>query len=170
MINKPVLFINVGIPGAGKSTFCKNHMNDFPIVSRDAIRFSLLGDTDEYFSKEKEVYNIFIKTIANNLKAGKSCVADATHLNKKARKKLINALIQDNCCTNNYDICFLYFDIPLETCLYRNAKRTGREYVPESAIQSMYKSLTAPVENEFPNVFHIFTIKEGDLAYDLPNI
>ena len=170
MINKPVLFINVGVPGSGKSTFCRNHMYEFPIVSRDTIRFSLLNDTDDYFSKEDKVYDIFIKTIANNLKANKSCVADATHLNEKARKKLVNALIKENCSIDSYQICFLYFDIPLETCQHRNAKRIGREFVPEDVVRSMYKSLTAPTEDEFPNVFHIFTIKEGDLTYDFSKL
>lgn len=170
MLNKPVLFINVGIPGSGKSTFCRNHLGDFPIVSRDTIRFNMLEDTDDYFSKEDLVYNCFVTTIANKLKENKSCVADATHLNEKARKKLIAALAQKGCPIDSYQICFLYFDIPLETCQYRNAKRIGREFVPEDVVRSMYKSLTAPTEDEFPNVFHIFTIKEGDLAYDFSNL
>ena len=53
---KPVLFINIGLPGSGKSTFCENHMRHFPIISRDRIRFSLLKDKDAYFSNEKEVF------------------------------------------------------------------------------------------------------------------
>ena len=45
----------VGAPGAGKSTFIKNNKDKLcgsvNIVSRDEIRFSLLKDGDEYFSK-----------------------------------------------------------------------------------------------------------------------
>jgi tRNA uridine 5-carbamoylmethylation protein Kti12 len=34
--------------------------------------------------------------------------------------------------------------VPIETCLERNAQRTGREVVPEDAIRNMEKSFKMP--------------------------
>jgi predicted kinase len=67
-------------------------MRHFPIISRDRIRFSLLKNEDAYFSNEKEVFEQFCSEIAKWLKKGKSCVADATHLNITSRARLINKL------------------------------------------------------------------------------
>lgn len=159
---KPVLFINIGLPGSGKSTFCENHMRHFPIISRDRIRFSLLKNEDAYFSNEKEVFEQFCSEIAKWLKKGKSCVADATHLNITSRARLVNKLEKLGCGTDKYNICFLYYDIPVEVCLERNAHRTGRAYVPEHVIREMMLSLKRPNLNEFPNAFHMMTITEED--------
>ena len=56
-----------GIPGAGKSSWLENNFvedRDY-IISRDAIRFSMLKDSDEYFAKEDEVFKTFVKYIPN---------------------------------------------------------------------------------------------------------
>ena len=46
----------MGIPGSGKSTFVRKRRDIFDnpiVISRDKIRFSLLEEGDEYFSKEE---------------------------------------------------------------------------------------------------------------------
>lgn len=54
------LYVMIGIPGSGKSTWAKANKKEKDIyVSRDEVRFSLLQDGDEYFSKEKEVLKEF---------------------------------------------------------------------------------------------------------------
>ena len=46
----PNLFIMVGAPGSGKSHYLSKVVNDkCKIVSRDAVRFSMIKDEDEYF-------------------------------------------------------------------------------------------------------------------------
>ena len=40
------IYMVCGIPGAGKSTWLKNHGNGL-IVSRDEIRFKMLDEDDE---------------------------------------------------------------------------------------------------------------------------
>ena len=55
------LYLMVGIPGSGKSTFIANTKEVRTlIVSRDAIRFSMVSEGESYFKKEKEVFNTFI--------------------------------------------------------------------------------------------------------------
>ena len=89
------LFIMCGIPGSGKSTFLNRITKPTSLViSRDKIRFGLLKDTDEYFSKEKEVYNEFIKQINAAIADNKDFYVDQTSLNAAARNKLFNQLIK----------------------------------------------------------------------------
>ena len=140
---KSNLFIMCGAPGSGKSYYIKHEAPDYAVVvSRDAVRFSMLSEGDEYFSKEKAVFKEFVHQIQENLDAGKTVYADATHLNGISRYKLINNLNLEN--TRVYPICF---KVSLETCLERNAQRTGRARVPDSALVNMYNSMTDPVND-----------------------
>ena len=50
------LYVMCGGPGSGKSTWIKKNLPTFKgytkVVSRDEIRFSLVKEGEEYFSKE----------------------------------------------------------------------------------------------------------------------
>ena len=138
------LYIMCGVPGCGKSTWCKNNVpKDAVYVSRDEVRFSMLKPTDAYFSKEKEVFDEFVRRIKEGLDAGKTVYADATHLNRSSRSKLINAVGR-----GQYDFQALVLIASLDTCLLRNSQRSGRAYVPEESIESMYNNFTIPNKNE----------------------
>ena len=68
------LYLMVGAPGSGKSTYANNFINTYgkpiKVVSRDAIRFSLLNDGAPYFSKEKDVFSKFTKEINEGVEKG----------------------------------------------------------------------------------------------------
>lgn len=114
----------------------------------------MLKPTDAYFSKEQEVFDEFIRRIKEGLDAGKTVYADATHLNRSSRSKLINAVGR-----GQYDFQALVLIASLDTCLLRNSQRSGRAYVPEDSIESMYNNFTIPNKNEgFSEVW----IKEVD--------
>ena len=68
---------------------------------------------------------------------------DATHLNKKSREKVLNKLN-----LMYADLIAVNFIIPIETCIERNSKRTGRALVPKDVIESMYKSFQPAVAAE----------------------
>jgi predicted kinase len=143
----------MGCPGAGKSTWTRNHINieTDKYISRDEIRFSIVSEDEEYFSKEKQIYAEYIRQINENLKAGYNVFADATHLNRSSRNKLLR-----NITVKPSSIEVIWIKTPLEECINRNAKRAGtRSYVPESQLRSMYGNIEAPNFDEGFNKIYI---------------
>ena len=146
------LYILCGPPGAGKShyceTLCYNHSlnHDLEIISRDDIRFSLLRSNDTYFSFEKTVYDIFIKRINDAIKSDNILyiAADATHINKQSRLKLLNKLN-----LNNVDVIPIWFNTSEKDCQIRNELRTGRRRVPKEVIHQMFLNKTHPKDDNF---------------------
>ena len=110
---EPILYISCGIPGSGKSTFLKKHFGpDELIVSRDDIRFQVLGEDEEYFSHENEVFDTFVDDIIYWMKMGNNVYADATHLNKRSRDKLISAIDTHEPGLLSH-IEAIFFDVPV---------------------------------------------------------
>lgn len=150
------LIIMCGIPGSGKSTYAKNHLCPAfdEYVSRDEIRFSIVKEDEEYFSHEGEVFNTFVQTISRYLRSGARVWADATHLNKSSRLKLLRALpIKPD------SIEILWMNTPCELALERNENRAGtRSYVPSSVIKRMFYQMEPPEFQE--DKFHYSVITE----------
>ena len=142
------LIVMVGIAGSGKSTwiekevkFLEQENKTTAVISRDAVRKSLLKDTDSYFSHEKEVFDEFVRQINEAMEVGIDVVfADATHINAASRTKLLKRLRPDP----NTWLTFKVLDVPVEVAIEQNDKREGFAHVPESAIQRMAKSFTIP--------------------------
>lgn len=148
MKNK-ILYIVTGIPGAGKTTFLKplseNIVDNVGVVSRDEIRFSLVKEDEEYFSKENEVFKTFVYKIEEMFNYKDIVIADATHINENSRAKLMKALSLPVGC----EIYSLTFDVPVGTCIAQNKKRMGtRSYVPEDVIRKMGNKMTIPKYKE----------------------
>lgn len=143
--SKGNLYVMCGVPGSGKSYLAREITKAVhsKLVSRDEIRFSMLKDNDEYFSKENLVFSRYMELINKSLKNDCSVIADATHLTPGSRRKLLNNLTIKPASI----ICF-YFDLPLDVCLSRNVGRPGREQVPEETMQSMYKNFKPPQYSE----------------------
>lgn len=154
---KSKLWISGGIPGLGKSTWLQNHKDCFDdkviIISRDKIRFNLLKDNKDYFSKETEVWNEYIKQIKNAINNKiPNIILDATHLNQGSRAKVLLALGKSIKDVNEINVIF--FTGSLATALERNEKRSGREYVPPTQIYRMKTSIEIPSSIEkFDHIF-----------------
>ena len=147
---RPKLYLMCGVPASGKSYFAEKHMDEEKdvYISRDQVRFEMVPDTDEYFSREKEVYEEWTKRIVWALNAGFNVWADATHLNKRSRAKTFHALTKKGIDFSMIDVTALVMDIPFSVCMERNSKRSGRYQVPESAMRNMVNSFHKPDEDE----------------------
>lgn len=146
-MNKKKVYLMCGVPGSGKSTWIKENLDKFEgttkVVSRDKIRFAFLENSTslDYFSREKEVWNEFIKQIKESIIFNDNTIIDATHLTKRSREKVLVHL--ENCY-----ITIVWVKVPLETALARNEKRTGLEYVPPRVIEKMYNNFETPIFSE----------------------
>ena len=143
------LILMCGVPGSGKSTYIDNNKSDVDAwISRDRIRFSLLKEEDEYFAREDEAFDLFIYEIIRALafrKNGGAVYADATHLNRKSRAKVLNAVKKH---ITPDEIEAIVMDVPLETALERNDNREGRAFVPRGVIRRMFFQMEAPTRDE----------------------
>ena len=131
------LIIGCGIPGTGKSTWIQNHKDfDDVVVSRDAIHFKLLDEMPEgadYFSREDEVWALYVAAIEAGLRRGKTVWADATHMSRKGRLKLLYAL-----SVKPDEVEVIDFWCPLEVAIKRNEQRSGRAVVPRGQVRRMF--------------------------------
>lgn len=142
---KKNLFIMVGVPGAGKTRWLTENTNpiDDVVISRDKIRFAMLKDDDDYFARENEVFKEYIRSIQIALDSRhtpNNVYCDATHINESSRTKLL-----DNLNLSNVDrINCIVIRPSIKKALANNAKRDGRERVPEKVIHRMYVQFERP--------------------------
>lgn len=87
---RPRLFILVGIPGCGKSTWARTYFHRGSIVSSDAIREYKWPGEPYRRERNQEVFAEFYRRIGEMLKEGEEVVADATSLLQTARRKLLD--------------------------------------------------------------------------------
>lgn len=160
------LIVMCGPAGVGKSTLAKKieeSHEDCVTVSRDAIRFAMLKPEDDYFAHEDEVTMKFYKAVENMLKTHEYVIADATHISKKSRAKLLKALHLSSARK-----VAVWIEVPLDVALKQNTLRTGRACVPEDAIKRMYRYKVSPSKDEgFDEVIYV-SPHIGEAAGDTP--
>ena len=150
------LILTCGVPGAGKSTwahvYAEQDFGNRIVVSRDSIRFAMVSEDEEYFSKEKAVFREFVAQIKEGLRREYDVIADATHLNPTSRLKLIRALNLPY--SVNVEVAVIMSD--LDTCLKQNELRKGtRSYVPEGVIRNMHDTFVTPEYDEIPQGYDV---------------
>lgn len=154
MIKKTVYLLS-GPPASGKSTWVRSRLTKgSEWISRDNVRFSIVKEDEEYFSHEDEVFDTFIAYINQSLEDPDihTIYIDATHLNKRARHKVLSRIRKRNISELNC-VCFC---VPQSVCQERNALREGRARVPAAAIENMFKSYTYPeIDEGFAHVYEV---------------
>ena len=163
-MHEKTLWIMVGIPGSGKTWYAKNKLmrgSEWRYVSRDEVRFSLVPADEEYFSKEKEVFNQFVNTIKAAFEEDEvtNVIADATHLNEASRNKIRRIF------SNNYNIIPVVVTCDLDTAIKRNNTREGRARVPISVIRRMYYQFQDPSSDihEYIGILHVSNNKNVEV-------
>lgn len=151
------IYVLCGVAGSGKSTWIKDNLPKFEgysaVISRDQIRFSMVAEDEEYFSKEDEVFEKFISDIRYFIKEEgvDNIIIDATHINKKSRNKVLQPLKR---LLNKVKLNAVVVDVPLEVALNQNENRKGtRAYVPRGVIRRMKQQFEMPsVEEGFDEI------------------
>lgn len=136
------LYIMAGLPASGKShiaeSICKR--TGAEIICKDDLREQLCGDASDQ-SKNKEIHQIYLQKIKEELKTGRSVIADATNIYVGNRINLIN-LTKDIPCRIKLHIATK----SQELCLIDNMKRN--RHVPESIIKEMNQKFEYPDKKE----------------------
>lgn len=167
---KHTLIIMMGASAVGKSFLAKHIADthdDCIIVSRDAIRFAMLGKGEDYFSHEDEVIKRFYQNISDALRVHEYVIADATHLSVKARNRLFSNIS----IPSGTRVVGVWIETSVDTALRQNAARTGLARVPEDVIRRMFKTKVSPRKNEpFDEVIFISRDSNVAIGFASPSI
>ena len=131
------LYVCMGLPASGKSTWVKDKIRANPNVvkrvNKDDIR-AMVGDG--MWNKNLESFYVKIEDniIIEGLNSGKDVIVDDTNLNPVHFKRF-RSIIRD--CKNAVEIEFKIFDTDIETCIERDKLRSPS--VGEDVIRGMAK-------------------------------
>jgi len=133
------LYVLVGLPASGKSTYAKEVLSkDAEILSSDAIRKELLG-SEENQENNALVFETLYNRARNLLKDGKNVAIDATCINKFERKRVLS-----NFTDLQIERIVIFIDTPVEICYERDEKRSrtvGREVIDKYVNKFEYPTL-----------------------------
>lgn len=130
------------------------------VVSRDFIRFSLLGEGEDYFAHEKDVERNFYNNISSALENKDAVVvADATHLNPKSRRKLFQRISN----TDGHKIVGIWVEGTPSKAKVFNSERVGLARVPQNVIDLQFKARLSPsIEEGFDDIIFVSPPAEDD--------
>jgi predicted kinase len=140
------IYIAVGLPGSGKSTYAKNFIKDKDIeyLSSDELR-AVYGKSEEDQTVTPLVFGHIKRKVDEFLKDGKNVLVDATSVNRRERADYINAAKKYGA-----KVVALVFKMDRQGLIDRNKKRGeqgGRE-VPTFVIDKMLAKFEEPSTNE----------------------
>lgn len=122
----------IGIPGCGKTTFCKKFLPNLTRISRDEIR------------NTKKEHEIIEKTLQNK----QDFVIDDINATTQSRSKIISIIKQYNA-----EITGIFFNFSVNRCLSQNIRRENP--LPDAAIGRWNKELMPPSKDEGFNYVQI---------------
>ena len=135
--HKRKLYILIGVPGSGKSTWAKAQHNAV-VLSSDDIRLEKFGTLDCQ-EKNKEVFQLLHNRLEYYTQYSDSNIMyDATNINQRRRK----AIFEKH--KSNFEVVAVVFDLPIDKLLKNNNKREGLAVVPEYVIKRMAKDIQWP--------------------------
>lgn len=154
-MNKPTLYIPVGLSGSGKSTIATKIANENAntvIISTDSIRKELTGNAENQ-EQNDEVFNIFHNRIYENLVNKKNVIADATNLTIKSRRAIMNRIGR----LDIKKVCYV-LSKPYEQCKIDNKSR--EKAVPDFVIHHQVRRFQVPFKGEGLDEIHILNSKK----------
>jgi len=140
------LYITVGLPGSGKSTYVKNFIKDKDIeyLSSDELRAKFgSGETDQTCTNQ--VFGHIKRKVDEFLKDGKNVLVDATSVNRRERSDYINTAKKYGA-----KVIALVFKMDRAGLIARNQKRgqEGGRVVPDWVIDKMLAKFEEPSTSE----------------------
>lgn len=152
---KGAVVLAIGLPGSGKSSWFRRH-NIIPLSS-DLIRGLLFDDPTEQRFQDL-VFSSLRSLLRARMIAGRPMnYIDATNLSPKERHSWIK-MARDF----GYEAHAVFFDVPTETCMERNRKRSRN--VPDEIMVRMGNKLRPPKFEEGFAKITIVRLKKQEKA------
>ena len=140
------LYITVGLPGSGKSTYVKNFIKDKEIeyLSSDSLR-AVYGKSEEDQTVTPLVFGHIKRKVDEFLKDDKNVLVDATSVNRKERSDYINTAKKYGA-----KVVAIVFKMDRQGLIDRNKKRgeQGGRVVPDWVIDKMLAKFEEPSYDE----------------------
>ncbi len=127
-----------GLPGAGKDTWIRNNLPDWPVVSLDAVRSELDVDPAD---EQGPVIDRARQQARDHLRNGRSFAWNATNLSRQLRGQCIGLLAD-----YHSRIRIVYIEAALERLLRQNRQRAAP--VPEAVLQHLLDRWEVPDQTE----------------------
>ena len=141
-MDKPTLYMLVGVPGSGKSYWATNMKDilNFTIFSSDEYREKLTGNVNDT-EHNNLVFQHLHKDLTNCLQEGHSVCYDATNVKRRDRTRFLKQL-KDIDCTK----VAVVIDADEDIIKYQNDNRD--RVVPWEVIEKMRDKFVMPSEEE----------------------
>lgn len=127
-----------GLPGAGKDTYVRHHLTDWPVVSLDALRSELEIDPAD---TQGQVIQAARERAKEYLRRGERFVWNATNLSRQRRGPLLQMAADYGA-----RIRVVYVEVPASTLFAQNRAREAA--VPEAVIRRMTERWEIPARTE----------------------
>lgn len=150
LIPRNTLIVLCGPAGSGKTTWAAKHFLPTQIVSSDECRALVFDDPSDQ-GVSGHAFDLMHFIIEKRLTLGRLTVADATNLRRQHRRAL--ARIAQ---AHYFNTAAVVFNMPIEICLERNAKRKRK--VPQEALMNqcaLLKRTLTTIEEEDFNYVHV---------------
>ncbi len=140
------LYITVGLPGSGKSTYAKEFIKgkEIEYLSSDSLR-AVFGKSEEDQTVTPLVFGHIKRKVDEFLKDGKNVMVDATSVNRKERSDYINTAKKYGA-----KVVAIVFKMDRQGLIDRNKKRgeQGGRVVPDFVIDKMLAKFEEPSYSE----------------------
>lgn len=135
----------VGIPGAGKTTWAKQHPQ-YMYVGSDEIRKELYG-RELTLRGYRKVHRLMMQRTISHLELGNDVVMDSAHISIRTRKKILSEL------PTGVDAVAVYINTSVQQAI-RNNRRRAR-HVPLVGIMLLNRKLRLPTKRKVLSMFFI---------------
>jgi protein phosphatase len=139
------LVVLIGPSGAGKSTFAARHFAPTQVLSSDAMRAMVADDANDQTVTDA-AFELLHAALGMRLARRLLTVVDATNVERWARERLLAVARR-----HGRPAAAIVFDLPLATCLERNAARNDRR-LPAASIRRQHARMRASLDGLAPTV------------------
>ena len=143
----PTMYMLIGVPASGKSTWVEKHKGDALVISTDNLIEIYAADNgktynDVFFEHIKIATKIAMEHAEAAFAAGQDVIWDQTNITKKSRKGKL-AMVPEH-----YRKTAVFFATPLEEEWQRRLNSRPGKSIPAHILDSMVEMLEMPEQDE----------------------